>query len=253
MTTTDQPDSTTPIKRAGRPKNENYLKWEDAREAVRAEMIPSRSKYFEWWERNKPKAIPRFPYRVYIEEWISWNDFLGTNNSFKLNSAGKWRSYSEAILWAHALKIPTQEAWMEFARTSGKLPEDIPARPDLAYGKWVSWGHWLGNKPIAAIEAKKEAVQQVAIYYIIRESNAPGNILTYGVDPHGITHLKEWWERDKFEVIKLYWYQPTQQTYIKQVLDRLSTPYRGDDRQRITPNIWEIMWYFDAVLEPVRN
>lgn len=244
--------TTAPLKKSrGRPKNENYMKWEDARELVRAEMIPSRGKYFEWWERHKPKAIPRFPYRVYVDGWISWNDFLGTDNKFQVNTSGKWRPYHEAVMWAHSLKIPTQEAWMEFAK-GGTRPADIPARPDLAYGKWVSWGHWLGNKPVEAIQAKQQ-YQQIAIYYILREPNVPGNVLTYGVDPYGMTHLKERWEREKFEVVKLYWYQAELQEKIQGIINHFSTSYRGDDRQRVTPNVWEVIWHLDAMLDTVRS
>ena len=57
-------------KKRGRPKNENYLPWDEARAFIRDELLPSRGKFFEWWDRNKPKAIPRFPYRVY-KEWTT--------------------------------------------------------------------------------------------------------------------------------------------------------------------------------------
>lgn len=256
MTTSQQPSDAvdaTPVKKRGRPKNENYMSWEDARELVRAEMIPSRGKYFEWWERNKPKAIPRFPYRVYTDGWVSWNDFLGTDNKFNTNVAGKWRPYHEAVIWAHAQKIASYEAWMAFVKGGANLPDDIPARPDLTYNKWVSWGHWLGNKPADAVEAKIQAVQQTSIYYIIREHGAANNVLTYGVDPYGMTHLKERWERERFEVIKMYWYQADQQDTIKRIVDHFSVPYRGDDRQRITSNVWEIIWHLDSILSTVRN
>ena len=56
--------STKEKKRRGRPRNENYLSFEEARDHVRNELIPSRGKFFEWWDRNKPKSIPRFPYLV---------------------------------------------------------------------------------------------------------------------------------------------------------------------------------------------
>lgn len=253
--TTTPPNNTDdqPITKArGRPKNDNYMAWDDVREFIRAEMIPSRSKYFEWWERNKPKAVPRFPYRVYTKEWVSWNDFLGTDNKFNQNLPGKWRSYNEAVLWAHTLKLKSQEDWMTYAKDRVNLPDDIPARPDLSYDKWVSWGHFLGSKPIEAIQAKQQA-QQVAIYYIIREKGAPGNVLTYGVDQYGITHLKDRWEQEKFEVIKMYWYQKEHQDTINKILTHLSVSYRGDDRQRVTPNVWEVMWHLDSLLETVRN
>jgi hypothetical protein len=215
-------------------------------------MIPSRGKYFEWWDREKPKTIPRFPYRVYTDEWTTWNDFLGNANKFNDKIGTKWRPYNEGVVWAHQQKITSHAAWMEFVKGEGNLPADIPARPDLVYNKWVSWGHWLGNRPVEAIQAKQEA-QKVAVYYILRENGAPNNVLTYGVDPAGVTHLKERWERERFDVIKMFWYNNEHADTIKRILDHLSAPYRGDDRQRITPNVWEIIWHLDAILDTVRN
>lgn len=248
-------NNSSPVKRSrGRPRNENYLSWEDAREHIRAELIPSRGKFFEWWDRNKPKSIPRFPYRVYVDEWTNWNDFLGTNNKFNEKMGTKWRPYDEAVLWVHQQKIPSYSGWMEFCQGEGNLPADIPARPDLVYRKWISWNHWLGNRPVEAIQAKQQAaVQRVGIYYIIHERDVPNNVLTYGVEQMGMSALKEWWEREKFDVIKLFWYDHDKQETISTIVNYFSTPYLGNDRQRITPNIWDIIYHMEGTLDVVRN
>ncbi len=238
-------------KKRGRPKNENYLPWGEAREFMRGEMIPSRGKFFEWWSRNKPKAIPRFPYRVY-KEWVSWNDFLGTDNKFNEKVGRSWRQLDEASMWVHKLKLGSQAQWMDWCKEVGNLPVDIPARPDLVYDKWRSWKHWLGSKTVEAVEAKQQA-QRHAVYYIVHESDVPINVFTYGTDNGGLSALKERWEREKFDLCKMFWYDPKKSTVIKQIVEAFSTPYLGNEKQRITPNVWEIVAYLEIHLETIRR
>lgn len=233
--------------RRGRPKNQNYLSWEEAREFVRSEMIPSRGKFREWYERNKPKTIPPFPYRVY-KEWISWNDFLGNENKFNEKIGTKWRPLLDATIEVHKLGLHTQTQWMEFAKTD-QLPEDIPARPDLVYDDWRSWSHWLGNRPVEAIEIKQEA-QRAQVYFIIHDPVVPLNVLTFGIES-SLASMKQRWEREKFEIVKMFWYQPDKAAIAKQIVEALSTPYQGNDRERIVPNVWEICWYLSMELQVI--
>lgn len=236
-------------KRRGRPKNNNFLPWVEAREMMRGEMLPSRGKFFEWWESNKPKAIPRFPYRVYQDEWTSWNDFLGTNNKFNEKIGTKWRPMLEATAWSIKLGIKNQAEWLEYCRIPGNLPEDIPARPDLVYDQWRSWGHWLGNRTVAAIESKQEMAQKIQVYYIIHEDGVPGNVLSFGIEPGGQSALKQRWQEEPFDVVRMFWYDHSKADIIKQIVDGLSTSYMGYERQRIVPNVWEIVWHLQMHLE----
>lgn len=236
----------------GRKRNENWLSWDEAKEFIRSEMIPSRSKYAEWWDRNKPKALPRFPYRVYTKEWKGWNDFLGNENEFQKNTKN-WRPLDEAVLLVHKLKIESSSQWMEWCkmqRKAGTMPKDIPARPDLVYDKWRSWNHWLGNKPAEALEAKQQA-QRVAIYYITHDKSVPENVFDFGVEMGGISALKDRWEREHFDIVKLFWYDQSKGNTIKQLVDALSVPYLGYDRQRVTPNVWELIWMLQVHLDSV--
>lgn len=238
-------------KKRGRPKNENYLGWDDAREFIRSELLPSRGKFYEWWDRNKPKAIPRFPYRVYKDEWVSWNDFLGTNNKFNEKIGTKWRPLDEATMWVHKLKLTSFAEWMAYCRET-ELPEDIPTRPELVYDGWKSWNHWLGNRPVEAIQAKQEA-QKIQVYYLIREQGAPENVITFGVDSMGLTSLKERWDREKFDVVRVFWYDPLRSAVIKQIVENLSSQYLGQDRTRIVPNVYEIIWHLQMQMEAINK
>jgi hypothetical protein len=239
-----------PTKERGRPRNKNYLSFAEAREFVRGELIPSRNKFQDWHDANNPKAIPKYPYRVYIDEWVSWNDFLGTNNVFSERVGKSWRDIEEAAMWVHSLKIETYAKWIEYCKEN-TLPEDIPARPDLVYSKWRTWAHWLGNKPIQKVEAIVEA-QKLQIFYIIHEQGYPENVLTFGIDQMGPASFKSRWEQEQFQIIKMYWFDPKQAAHIKAVVNSLSSPYLGEDNTRICQNVWEILWNLSMCLELFR-
>lgn len=244
----DESPPAPPKKQAGRKKNADFLSYTEAREFMHGELIPSRKNFHEWWDRNKPKAIPRFPYRVY-KEWTSWNDFLGTNNEFGLNTTRTWRPMEEAALWVHSLRIESYTKWLDYCKETG-LPNDIPTRPDLVYRNWKTWGHWLGNRPVETLEMIKEA-QRLQIYYIIHEADVPQNVFTFGVEPMGPTVFKERWEREKFDIMRMFWFDPEHSNHIQRIIDGLSTPYLDNMNQRICPNMWEINYYLEITLQRI--
>lgn len=233
--------------RTGAPKNPHYLPWEEAREFIRNEMIPSRTKYEQWWNANKPKTLPRFPYRVYTKHWVSWNDFLGTNNKFNQNKYRKFLPYEQGCLWAHTLKLQTQQEWIDYCKDN-KPPENIPIRPDLTYPTWRSWSHWLGNKAAQTVEINQQVLGN-SIFYIIHEQGVPSNVLSFGVEINGITGLEQRWEREKFDIFKLFYANPAKQDVINKIIASMSTPYLGNEQQRIVTNGHEIVWLLQIHLD----
>lgn len=240
----------TARKKIGRPRNENFLGWEEAREFIRGELIPSRGKFQEWWDRNKPKTIPRYPYRVY-NDWTTWNDFLGNNNAFNDKIGTKWIPMEDAIPTIHALRIKTYGDWMTFVKQPGNLPPNIPARPDLVYDGWRSWNYWLGNRVVDVVQAKQEAAKS-QVYYIIHHLDVPTNVLTFGVEPAGVSALKERWTHEQFDVIRMFWYDPEKSGLLKQIVDATTTPYLGNDHQRIAPTAWETIYHLSLHLDQVK-
>jgi hypothetical protein len=239
--------------KGGRPKGTKYLPWEECRKLVRDELLPSKGKYQEWWDRNQPKQIPKYPYRVYTApgEWVSWNDFLGNDNKFNVRIGTKWRTLHEATKYVHTLKLGSFAAWIEFCKT-GDLPDDIPKRPELTYTDWVSWGSFLGNKPSEAIEVIKEA-QKTQVYYITHEVGAPENVMTFGVEKMGISGMKDRYSRGDIHIVKMFWYDPAKSAIIKQAVEALSSPYMGQANQRIVPNVYQIIEFIQFHLDYVRS
>lgn len=225
------------------------LPFEDAREFIRTQCIGSRKQYQEWHLANQPKKIPRYPNRAYADEWKGWNNFLGTNNLFD-NKKRSYRPLAEAIAWAHKLNLKTSEEWFKYYRAN-KIPEDIPGRPDLVYEDWLSWMHFLGNRPRQKVEAQQEVLKSSTVFYIIQEKEfaSQTTIFTFGIEKGGVSAMKEWWNMSKnFKIIKLFEYDDSQMENVQKVLSNLSTAYYGSEKIRIVPNINELIWQINNFL-----
>jgi hypothetical protein len=63
-----------------------------------------------------------------------------------------FRPFSEARDYVRTLKLKNREEWYEYCK-SGNKPDDISARPDVAYKKeWKGWGDWLGTGNVASFK-----------------------------------------------------------------------------------------------------
>lgn len=247
-----RPRSTTPKKNVGAAKkNTLYMSYEDAREYLRGEMLPSSTAYQKWWDKHKPATLSKYPYRVYKDSWVSWNDYLGTNNKFESNRQ-RWRPYDAAVQWAQTLGLETENQWKAFAASSER-PEDIPIRPDLVYRTWTSWNYWLGYKPADKIKASQAVVENLGVYYIIHNEGHPTNVLTYGIENQGLWALKKRWEREPYEIIRFFKYDPSKSAEIQRVIMELTTEYQGEGAARLTPNVWEVLWYLSELMDVITD
>jgi hypothetical protein len=230
-------------------KKKPYLSYEEAKQYLKEQCLPSRRGYNEWWLANKPKALPRFPYRVY-KDWVGWNDFLGNDNKYDF-SKRSYRPLNEAVVWVHKLGITNQLDWLKYcSQHRSEMPSDIPSRPELIYSDWLSWNHWLGNKPRQKAEAQKIAQSNV-IYYLIKEEFYPENVITIGVERGGRSALKDRWQRERFRVIGMFIYRSEMQGVIDNIIDQLSTPFYDNKYTRIVPNVNLLIWNFSNILERI--
>ena len=221
------------------------MPFEEAREFIQTQCIGSRKQYQEWYDANRPKLLPKYPNRAYQDVWTSWNDFLGTNNKFD-NEKRSYRPFLEAVAWAHKQNIAKYEDWLTYCQVNrDTMPADIPSRPDLIYDDWLSWMHWLGNRPREMVEAQQKIVEESAIFYVIQESEyaSQSTVFTFGVEKGGISALRDNWEMSRnFKVIKMFYYDDKEMESVQRLIDRQSTAYYGASKIRIVPNINQLVW-----------
>ncbi len=130
----------------------NYLKeyrsFEEARKHAQSLNLKNANQWFANTKtKDFPKDIPVAPNQIYKGKgWISWGDWLGTENVHKKEV----RSFEKARDYARSLNLKNANQWRAHTKTKG-FPKDIPANPDQKYkGKgWVSWGDWLGTGTVA--------------------------------------------------------------------------------------------------------
>lgn len=237
-----------------RTRSEKWMSFEEAKEFIQDQQVQSRQQFLDWHDENKPKALSKYPQRVYTKEWNGWNDFLGTNNEFN-KTRRNWRSLEEAILWVHKLNlIGGKPAWLSWVKeNSDNLPEDIPKRPDITYKRdWMSWKHWLGDTVAEKVEAQQQA-QSTAIYYIIREREYAGigNIYTFGIESGGVSGLRDRWNVEKFQVVRMYEFNSQKTQEVDTIVNNLSTPHYGSINIRAVPNIHDLCWDLVNVLDQI--
>ena len=186
------------VRKRGRPRY-NY-EFEEAVEIVRRENLRSMGQYLKWWDLHTPSKLPKRPDRAYEKDWKGWGYFLGNYNEFPFVKK-KYRSYEDAMEFAHTLHFTKVSQWHEFAK-SEKKPKDIPSRPDVVYQrgkKWHTWSEFLGSR----IEVKIEKAKNKKKYFFIAKyPESPDNVFYFG-----ITTSKENLKRDyAFQVYRMYDY-----------------------------------------------
>ncbi len=231
------------------------MSFEDAKEFIQDQQVQSRQQFLDWHDENKPKALSKYPQRVYTDEWNGWNDFLGTNNEFN-KTRRNWRTLEEAILWVHKLNLSGgKDAWLKWVKeNTSDLPEDIPKRPDITYKKdWMSWKHWIGDAVAEKVEAQQKA-QSAAIYYIIKqqEYGEVANVYSFGIESGGVAALKDRWSVEKFQVIRMYHFDQSVGKQVNEIVENLSTPHFGSAQVRAVPNIHDLCWELTNVLDQIR-
>jgi hypothetical protein len=158
-----------------------------------------------------------------------------------------YMAFAKAKQYVTTLRLNSFTEWQEYTK-SNELPDGIPKRPDLVYkANWVSWSDWLGRNEIQDLIVKRQREEEeqrkqfTQVYYIIHHVDDPGNVFEFGVEPGGLSVMKDWWEKDKFDIVNLFNHEPLRMAVIKQIVEMHSRPYLGQSRTRLTPNIYEII------------
>ena len=173
----------------------DYRDFESAREFARSLKLKNQKEWYEYCKSgNKPEDISTLVPRTYKNEWISWGDWLGTENVATYNK--QFRDFESAREFVRGLKLKNKKEWTEYCK-SGNKPEDIPTNPDQIYKNkgWISYGDWLGtgnidsrtiSKQFLPFKEAREEARKLAKKYNIKTHNDWINAKRAGLIPRNI-------------------------------------------------------------------
>lgn len=232
-----------------------WFDMETAMAIVRSEGIESSIQYKLWHKANNPMRMPKYPDRMYESTWKGWNYFLGTNNTFGYPNKGRsYRSFEDAQKFAKSLNLKNREEWLLYVK-SGKLPDDVPRRPDYVYSRgkrdeyWLSWKDFLGyGTQIKTIEEQHNEVTPI-VYICKKRTGLPNNIYVINIIPGGISALKD--HIIKMDMILVSAFYTTIDYNAKSEIKKYST-YKEYNDCYIIGNIYELINEFENNMEKVR-
>jgi hypothetical protein len=124
-------------------KYRRAIPYEKARQAVMNLGLRSKEEWDEYVADGKVyhgPYLPNDPDKMYNDEWISWDEFLGL-----------MRPYEEAQhIVQHVLQLRDMNAYTSFVAADTKRAEGlrIPAKPEIVYRNkgWINDEHFFGTK-----------------------------------------------------------------------------------------------------------
>ena len=124
----------------------NFKSFDDARKFIQKFELKNISEYKKWCEKNKPTDIPYNPQRIYKNKgWISFGDWLGTNNVSYVIKSKNYLPWKEAKpiyrRLAKEYRLKNGSDWKKFAKSHKKLLDDlrISGNPSVSYSKEKVW------------------------------------------------------------------------------------------------------------------
>lgn len=176
-----------------------YLPYYQAKYFARSLGLKSYTGWLDWHKDKSPDNVPRYPDAVY-DEWEGWGEFLGTGTIW--NHRRVYRSYDEAKIFAHRLKLKGYDEWISMCRDHPeKLPADIPSSPDAVYDEWEDWKAWLGTSVIGKVAVAQKAIN---VIYIVREHGVPANVLTIGLEQGGKGAVIDAQRSQLLQILRVY-------------------------------------------------
>jgi len=138
------------------PRLRQYRPFPQAREFARKLKLNKGREWFAFCKGEMPKLgrlppdVPANPNQTYADKgWQGMGDWLGTGwvaSQFKV-----FRPFREARQFARRLQLKSTREWKSFCQGKspklGRLPQDIPSKPDNTYADkgWAGMSDWLGT------------------------------------------------------------------------------------------------------------
>lgn len=177
-----------------------FRSFEDAKQFVHTLKLKIRSDWRNYCKYGKkPDDIPSEPIRTYKDEWVNWNDFLGSEKT--AHNQKEFLSFKKARKITQSLNLRSEKEWRELCK-SGKKPDEIPSLPSRTYKKeWNGMGDWLGTGTIAPQKKQFRTFEDARKFVHRLEINTKEKWLNYtksGKKPDDIpanpprTYQKDW-------------------------------------------------------------
>jgi superfamily II DNA or RNA helicase len=148
-----------------------FNSFDQARAFARSLKLKNQFEWIQFCKGEKlrlgklPPTIPSNPSITYRGKgWKGYGDWLGTRRV--ATQLRVYRPFTKARKFARSLDIKSRAEWERFCRgnspTLGRLPIDIPAKPDNTYSKsgWKGYGDWLGTGRVATHLTKYQSFNE---------------------------------------------------------------------------------------------
>lgn len=222
------------------------MTYEQARLNVRAIGLGSREKFLKWHHKERPMWIPRYPERVYGDDWLGWNDFLGNNNvfapnNFNVRDGSKFLPYWEAVRVVQKLaaeyELTSQLKYLRWHREKdGELDiiDRLPRTPQHFYqDDWQGWPVWLGKTIEGKLIAAKDAVEAIGLLCLVRDPSLPQNVATVVKCKDGKSELIDMLKANRWQYVRVYKYSEEDEELFWQIINQFSRPFQGVDNERL--------------------
>lgn len=129
----------------------DFISYNEAKKIVNENDIKNNIEFKKWVKENLQTKIPKAPEITYKNRgWISWADFLETDNYYSKD----FPSYEEAKSILFNLNINSQKEYLKWLK---KENINLPTNPCVIYKEeWVSFSDYLNSTNIS--NSKKEFI-----------------------------------------------------------------------------------------------
>lgn len=234
-----------PIRKRGRGRPElGWPTYEEAKVLVRARGIKSMTEYKDWYKRERIKFLPGYPYRVYVKEWVSWGEFLGSSNEFYGTMEKRvYRPYWEAVRWVQGSDIGSWSEW-KVAYREGRVPSDIPKWPYVHYPEF-SAEVWFGK----SLAVKMDVVERQQLLWVLVKMDGDGEGVVWFLKV-GRGEMERG-RKNGWKVLKAWEYEEGMVDEAWKVIEQYSSEH-WEKEQRLCSNVAQMMFALDSKLLMVK-